>query len=137
MKLIVWQYARSLYVLTCRMSKGLPFELKKIASQQVASVDSIHRKIAEGYCRRTINECLQHLNVAMGSSGESVSSMHVHLSAGHISQTDFDTWDQLAFKLENGLKRLIESLQERKEQGDWKESYLIRESNAVHGEEEP
>jgi len=137
MKLTVWQDARGLYVLTWRIFKGFPFELKKIASQQIASVDSIHRNIAEGYCRRTINEYLQHLNIALGSAWESVSSMHVYLSAEHVSQTDFDTWDQLAFKLENGLKRLIESLQDRKEQGDWNESFLIRESNAVYGETTP
>ena len=137
MKLIVWQDARDLYVLTWRLFRSFPFELKKLASQQVSSVDSIHRNIAEGYCRRTLKEYLQHLNVALGSTGESVSSMHVYLSADHVSQVDFDTWDSLAFKLENGLKRLIESLQERQEQGDWNETFLVRESNAIYGEEWP
>ena len=48
MKLIVWQDAKSYYVLTCRIFRAFPYELKRVASQQIASVDSIHRNIAEG-----------------------------------------------------------------------------------------
>ena len=40
--------------------------------------------------------------------------------------------DALAFKLENGLKRLIESLQEKQQAGGWQDSFVVRESNTVY-----
>ncbi len=55
-KLRVWQDAKALYVLTWKIFKGFPYELSRIRSQQLASVDSMHRNIAEGYCRRSLQE---------------------------------------------------------------------------------
>jgi four helix bundle protein len=133
MKLRVWQDARELYLLTWTVLKLFPYELKRVASQQIASVDSIHRNIAEGYCRRGIKEYLQHLNVAMGSAGESVSALHVYCPAGHISEEEFEQMDSLAFRMENGLKKLIASLQEKQQNGDWDDSFIIRESNEIYG----
>jgi len=57
-KLIVWNDAIEYYTLTCDVFRSFPWELKRIASQQMASADSIHRNIAEGYCRRSIKEYL-------------------------------------------------------------------------------
>lgn len=133
MQLRVWQDAKELYLLTWNVFKRVPYELKRVASQQIASIDSIHRNIAEGYCRRGIKEYLQHLNIAMGSAGESVSALHVYCPAGHISADEFEQMDSLAFRLENGLKKLIESLQEKQQNGDWDDSFVIRESNEVYG----
>ena len=48
MKLFVWQDAKTYDVLTCGAFRAFPYELKRVASQQIASVDSIHRNIAEG-----------------------------------------------------------------------------------------
>ncbi len=86
MQLRVWQDARELYILTWNVFRCFPYELKRVASQQIASIDSIHRNIAEGYCRRGIKEYLQHLNIATGSAGESVSALHVYGPAGHITE---------------------------------------------------
>ncbi len=133
MKLIVWQDAKAYYVLTCQVFHGFPYELKRIASQQIASVDSIHRNIAEGYCRRSLKEYLQFLNVALGSAGESVSGIHVCEAAEQITQAQFEEVDALACKLENGMKRLIESLQEKQQAGGWQDSFVIRESNEAYG----
>lgn len=132
MKLRVWQDAREFYLQTWAVVKHFPYELKRIASQQIASVDSIHRNIAEGYCRRGIKEYLQHLNVALGSAGESVSALHVYLPAEHISAAQFESMDALTFKLENELKKLIESLQLKQEENDWDDSFIIRESNKLY-----
>jgi len=54
------------------------------------AVDSIQRNIAEGYCRKGIAEYLQFLNFALGSLGESVSSMRVYKDANQIKDTDFE-----------------------------------------------
>ena len=132
MKLIVWQDAREYYVLTCKAFRDFPFELKKVASQQISSVDSILRNVAEGYCRRSLKEYLQFLNVALGSAGESVSGIHVYQAAGQISAEQFEAMDVLVFKLENGLKRLIESLQEKQQAGGWQDSFVVRESNVSY-----
>jgi four helix bundle protein len=80
-KLIVWQDAADLYVLTCRLFRKFQYELRRVASNQIASVDSVHRNIAEGYCRRSLKEYLQFLNVALGSLGESVSGTLVYRRA--------------------------------------------------------
>ena len=132
MQLRVWQDARELYILTWSVVKHFPYELKRIASQQIASVDSIHRNIAEGYCRRGIKEYLQYLNITQGSAGESVSALHVYCPAGHISEEEFEQMDALAYKLENGLKRLIESIQRKQATNDWDDSFIVKESNEIY-----
>ena len=133
-KLIVWQDAADLYVLTCKIFRKFPYDLRRVASNQIASVDSVHRNVAEGYCRRTINEYLQLLNVASGSLGESVSGAHVYRRADQLSEEEFESWDVLAYKLENGMKKLIESLHYKREDGDWEDSFILKESNVAYGE---
>jgi len=39
----------------------------------------------------------------------------------------------MAYKLENGLLKLVESLEEKREQGDWIDHLIVKESNAVYG----
>ena len=123
-QLVVWQDAVELYVLTCKVFRPFPPDLRRVASNQIASVDSVHRNIAEGYCRRSINEYLQGLNFALGSLGEAVSAIHVYRRAEQISEEEFESLDALSYKLENGLKRLIESLQYKRQQRDWQDSYI-------------
>ena len=136
MKLTVWQDAKAYYILTSRTFRVFPYELKRVASQQIASADSIHRNIAEGYCRRSLKEYLQFLNIALGSGGESVSGLHVYVEAEQITAAQFYELDAMAYKLENGLKRLIESLQEKEMSGGWQDTFVVRESNAAYGEPE-
>ena len=40
--------------------------------------------------------------------------------------------DALAYKLENGLKKLIESLQTKQADNDWDDSFIIKESNELY-----
>ena len=134
-KLTVWQDSTSLYVLTCAMFRKFPYELRRVAANQIASVDSVHRNIAEGYCRRSLNEYLQFLNIAQASLGESVSGTHVYRAAGQISEGEFEELDAAAYKLENGIKKLIESLQYKRERGEWNDSFVVKESNAAYGKE--
>jgi len=112
--------------------RGFPYELKRVASQQISSTDSIHRNIAEGYCRRSIKEYLQHLYVSLGSAGESVSGLLACHAAGQIDEKDFVAHNDLAFKLENGLLKLIESLERKQEKGEWIDHLIVKESNAVY-----
>ena len=122
-QLRVWQDAVELYRLTCQAVRSWPFERKKVASQAIASADSVHRNIAEGYCRRSLREYLVFLNFALGSLGECVSGYATYHSAGHLSDADFDALDSLSFRLENGMIKLIESLERKRNAGDWVDSF--------------
>jgi four helix bundle protein len=131
-KLTVWHDAGNLYLLTCKIFSKLQYELRRVGANQIASVDSVHRNIAEGYCRRSLNEYLQFLNIALASLGESVSGVHVYRRANQISEAEFEEWDALAYKLENGIKKLIESLQHKKEKGEWDDSFIVKECNDAY-----
>jgi four helix bundle protein len=132
-QLRVWNDAIDYYVETCRVFRGFPYELNRVARQAVASSDSVHRNIAEGYCRRSIHEYLNFLNIALGSLGESVSGLHAYRKAEQFGEEDFEKLDSMAYKLENGLLKLVESLERKREQGDWIDTLIVRESNAIYG----
>ena len=132
-KLIVWQDAVAYYVLTCRVFRAMPYVLRRVASNQIAAADSIHRNIAEGYCRRSATEYLRFLNIALSSAGESVSGLHAYREADQIGEQDFEEADVLAYKLENGLSRLIQTVQGKRAAGEWDESFIVQESNAAYG----
>lgn len=131
-QLRVWQDAIRLYAETCRSVAEWPFEMKRIASQAMASADSVHRNIAEGYRRRSIREYIHYLYIALGSLGESVSGYHAYSTANQLSEEAFETLDQLAFKLENGLLRLVEALERKEDAGDWTDTLIVQESNALY-----
>jgi four helix bundle protein len=134
-QLRVWQDAITLYVETCRLFKPEAFEMKRVIGQAIASADSIHRNIAEGYCRRSIREYIHHLYIAVSSLGESVSGYHAYRKADQLSAENFEILDQQAFKLENGLLRLIESLERKRDSGTWTETLTINESNTIYTSE--
>lgn len=131
-QLHVWIDAIELYRMTCVVVRGWPFELKRTAGQAIAAADSVHRNIAEGYCRRSVKEYIQFLYTALGSLGESVSAYVAFKAAEQISAEQIETLDALAFKLENGLLRLVESLERKRDDGDWTDTLVIRESNATY-----
>ena len=123
-KLLVWQDAVSLYVLAFEIFRTFPFELKKIAANSIDAAHSISRNIAEGYCRRSLKEYLNHLNIALGSCGEFHSCYESCMQAGQISKEEYEELDELHYKVENQLLKLIESLQQKQKDGQWKESFL-------------
>jgi four helix bundle protein len=130
-KLRVWNDAVEYYKQTWELFRKLTYELRRVASQQIASSDSVHRNIAEGYCRRSIHEYLKFLYIALGSLGESVSGLYAYREAKQISVEDFERLDELAFKLENGLLKLVQSLEEKRELGEWTDHLMIKESDAA------
>ena len=113
----------------------MPYDLKRVASQQIASVDSVHRNIAEGYCRRSIKEYLNFLNISLGSLGESVSGLSAYERSKQINKEHLEKLDALAYKLENGLLKLVESLERKRDQGDWIDHLVVKECNAVYGDD--
>jgi len=132
-KLRVWNDAIEYYSQTCEVFRGFPYELRRVASQAIASADSVHRNISEGYCRRSIHEYLNFLNIALGSLGESVSGVCAYRQSKQITEQEFEKLDSLAYKLENGLLKLVESLEEKREKGEWVDYLMVKESNAIYG----
>lgn len=132
-QLLVWQDAIELYGLVFCAVRGWPFEQKKLASQSLASGDSVHRNIAEGYCRRTIREYLQHLNITLGSLGETLSGFIAYSQSGQIAASEFEQIDALIFRLENRLLKLVESLERKRDAGDWTETLVVREDAPDYG----
>ncbi len=133
MKLRVWQDAKQLYGLTWKIFGKLDFKLDKIVKNQIASVDSVHRNIAEGYGRRSLVDYLRFLDYALASLGESVSAISVYNDAGHIRETQFEEWNDLSYKLENGLIRLVTSLQQKQSREDWSDNFLDKDSRTITG----
>jgi len=131
-QLRVWQDAVDYYEITCRVFLGFFFELNRIRSQAIAASDSVHRNIAEGYCRRSIREYIQFLYIALGSLGESISGLYAYKRANQITEENFEQLDKLAFRLENGLLKLIESLEHKKDKGEWADSLMVKEINMAY-----
>lgn len=77
----------------------------------------MHRNIAEGYCRRSIKEYLNFLNIALEWLGESVWGLYIYRAAKQITEDDFKVLNELAYKLANGIALAVQSL-------EWKDSIL-------------
>jgi four helix bundle protein len=122
-KLRVWQDAISLYVLAYKIFSNFPFELKKVAANSIDAAHSISRNISEGYCRRSLKEYLNYLNYALGSCGEFHSCCESFKQANQITDNECEQLDQLHYKVENGLLKLIESLQKKQKDRDWEDNF--------------
>lgn len=122
-KLRVWEDAVSLYVLACRVFANFPFEFKKVAANSIDAAHSISRNVAEGYCRRSLKEYLNFLNIALGSCGEFHSCYESFKSAGQIGDEDYEKLDQLHLKVENALLKLIKSLQKKQREEVWEDNF--------------
>jgi len=102
-----------------------PYAIRKTASQAIDASHSINRNIAEGYCRRSIKEYLNHLNIAFGSCGEFHSCYESFRQAGQITDRQYEELDQTHYKVENGLISLIKSLQKKVKNGGWEEIFKL------------
>ncbi len=106
----VWQHAIELDGDAYRACSGWPYELNKLASQTLASVDSVHRNIAEGYCRRSAREDSLFRNYALGSLGETASAIEAYKLAGHLSHELAEKLDEKIFQVENELLNLQDAI---------------------------
>ncbi len=125
-RLRVWQDSVSLYIMACKIFSDFSFELKKVAGNGIDAAHSISRNISEGYCRRTLKEYLNYLNIALGSCGEFHSCYDSFRQAGQITQEEYEQIDKLHYKVENGLLKLMESLQKKQKLGDWKDTFVSK-----------
>ena len=122
-QLNVWNEAVDLFVFVDKLLLNLPYHLNKPKMNTLDACHSIQRNIAEGYCRRSIKEYLNFLNIGIASAGELNSSIISFHKAGYITDQVFDDFDKMHYKMENGLLKLAASLQKKAGDKNWDESY--------------
>jgi four helix bundle protein len=122
-RLNVWKDSVLLYIMACKVFAKFPFELKKISANSIDAAHSISRNISEGYCRRSLKEYLNHLNIALGSCGEFHSCYESCRQADQITKEEYEELDVLHFKVENQLLKLIISLQRKQKSGKWEDTF--------------
>ena len=130
MKLEVWNDAIELFGMVYQNVSGTDGIDFKPRNQIFDAAQSISANISEGYCRRTINEYLQFLNIALGSSGELMTRMIGLKKIRKISDEKFDAFDKFHYQVENKLLALIKALQTKRKDGVWEER--IREPSVSY-----
>jgi len=119
MKLLVWNDAISLFKLTYNLVDKASNVDYKLKTQIIGAAQSISSNIAEGYGRRSINEYLYFLNIALGSSAELLTRIIGLKEIDLIIETDYENFDSKHYEVENKLLALIKSLQKKKQSKDW------------------
>ena len=119
MNLVVWQKAMDLFILAWRIAfkeSRIDFKLR---SQFANSAQSVSANIAEGYGRRSIKEYIQFVYVALGSMAESMTRAIGLRETEQISQARFEEFNLLHYEVENRLSKLIEKLEQKRDDDDW------------------
>jgi four helix bundle protein len=119
MKLIVWQKAVELFELVWNIvfiETRIDFTLR---SQIADAAQSIASNIAEGHGRRFISEYIQFLYYALGSMAETMTRAVSLKQTKQISAKRFHDFDLLHYEVENRLLRLIEKLEQKRDDEDW------------------
>jgi len=119
MRLIVWQKAIELFELVWNMvfiETRIDFKLR---SQIADAAQSIASNIAEGYGRRSVSEYIQFLYYALGSMAETMTRAVGLKQTKQISAERFHDFDLLHYEVENRLLRLIEKLEQKRDDEDW------------------
>ena len=68
-------------------------------------------------------EYRNHLNIALGSCGEFHSCDESFKQAHQITDDEYEQLDQLHYKVENALLKLIESLQKKQKDQNWEDNF--------------
>ncbi|MGH7455214.1 MAG: four helix bundle protein, partial [bacterium] len=117
MKLRVWHRAIDLYKLVCKIvyaENKIDFKLR---AQIADASQSVSSNISEGHSRRSIHEYIQHVYIALGSLSETLSRAIAFRAAEQISESQFQELDTLHYEVENGLWKLLESLEKKRDEG--------------------
>lgn len=119
MNLIVWQKAMDLFELGWKMAFVEAKIDLRLRSQFADAAQSIAANISEGYGRRSVKEYIQFLYVALGSAGEALTRAIGLNQTRQFSDERFHAFDTLHYEVENRLLRLIEKLEQKRDDEDW------------------
>lgn len=73
---------------------------------------------------KVLKEYLNFLNISLGSSGEFHSSYYSFYKAEQITEEEYERLDELHYKTENQLIKLIEKLQKKKNDASWEDEFV-------------
>ena len=119
MNLIVWQKAMDLFELVWRLTyveSRIDFKLR---AQIAEAAQSASANISEGYGRRSVKEYIQFLYIALGSAAETMTRAMGLNQVQQFSDERFHEFDLLHYEVENRLLRLIEKLEQKRDNEDW------------------
>jgi four helix bundle protein len=119
MNLIVWQKAMDLFELAWKMAYVEAKIDFKLRAQFADAAQSIAANISEGYGRRSVKEYIQFLYIALGSAGETMTRAIGMNLTEQLSQNRLHEFDLLHYEVENRLLRLIEKLEQKRDDEDW------------------
>ena len=135
MKLEVWHKAMELFKLVWKVvyqDNKIDFKLR---AQIADATQSVSSNIAEGYSRRSINEYLQFLYIALSSLSETLTRAIGLKETEQITQDEFKEIDSLHYEVENKLWRLVESLEKKRKTGTWSNRISDEEANYYMNED--
>ena len=119
MKLIVWQKALELFELVWAIAFTQTKIDFKLRSQLADAAQSVSANISEGYGRLSLNEYIQFLYYALGSMAETMTRAIGLKQTKQIAEGRFHDFNVLHYEVENRLLRLIEKLEQKRDDGDW------------------
>ncbi|HEY1581939.1 MAG TPA: four helix bundle protein [Chthoniobacterales bacterium] len=119
MGLIVWQRALALFELVWDVAFVKSTIDFKLRAQLADAAQSVSANISEGYGRRSVKEYIQYLYIALGSLAETMTRSIGLMRTGQIKAERFEEIDALHYEVENRLLRLIEKLEQKRDDGDW------------------
>lgn len=123
MKLEVWNEAIQLFKFIDDSIARINRIDLRLRSQILDCAQSVSANIAEGYSRRTINEYLQFLNIALGSASELMTRMIGLRITETIGTDSFEEFDKLHYSVENKLIKLAKALQSKRRTGAWEDEF--------------
>jgi four helix bundle protein len=119
MNLIVWQKAMQLLELVWKVAfleSKIDFKLR---SQVADAAQSVSANISQGYGRRFVSEHIQFLYYALRSIAETMTRVIGLRQTAQISPERFRDFDLLHYEVENRLLKLIEKLEQKRDNEDW------------------
>ena len=113
--LIVWQKAMALVTETYKTTKGFPREeTYGLVSQMRRCAISIPSNIAEGFGRRTSQDYVRFLQIALGSLFELQTQGEIALNLSYLPQGGFERLHDAGREIERMLSSLMRKIEGKK-----------------------
>jgi four helix bundle protein len=123
-KMIVWQNADKIDILTQNILKHIPKTEFKLRSQIDSASDSIGANFVESYYSGSLAEYLRFLSYGKRSLGELQERIRRAWRKGYVKENELNEFDDLAIKTMYLFDRLIQSLKvkllQEKEEKRWR-----------------
>lgn len=126
MKLDVWQNSQELVALVAEILEKIELRSFRLRDQIVDAIHSVPSNIAEGYCRKSIHEYIQFCYIALASLGEVMSRMESLRVSKALSDELMEAFDAKHYQVENMLVALVRSLEAKREDGTWEQSFRVK-----------